>query len=207
PAYGYPDPYAQQPAYSAPPPPSYGAPNPYEEEDEAGDYEAPTPRSSGGSRSRKKSRKKGNAFIAVLPFGAGQYQNEHYGKGVFFSAAEAGALGYGLYIKFSVIPNAMKKFEADRLLEADLSDDEKATNEIARDEYTKKINSYFLYSMIGTGAVYLVGVIDALANLDSGPKRKRAAEWVPTSEKSKFGLALGPTVEGGVNLKLTLNLD
>ncbi|MFZ9521455.1 MAG: hypothetical protein ACO3A4_13355 [Silvanigrellaceae bacterium] len=207
PAYGYPDPYAQQPAYSAPPPPGYGAPNPYEEEDEAGDYEAPSSRSSGGSRSRKKSRKKGNAFIAVLPLGAGQFQNEHYGKGVFFAGAEATALGYGLYLKFSVIPNALKKFEADRLLEVDLSDDEKAVNEVPRDEYIKKINSYFQYSLIGAGAVYLVGVIDALANLDSGTKRKRAVDWVPTPEKSKYRLALGPTAEGGVNLKFTLNLD
>lgn len=207
PAYGYPDPYAQPPAYAAPPPPSYGAPNPYEEEDEAGDYEAPSSRSSGGSRSRKKSRKKGNAFIAVLPFGAGQFQNEHYGKAVFFAGAEAGALGYGLYLKFSVIPNALKKFEADRLLEVELSDDEKATNEIPRDEYLKKINSYFQYSLIGAGAVYLVGVIDALANLESGTKRKRAVEWVPTTEKSKFGLAFWPTAEGGVNLKFTLNID
>ncbi|MEY3902421.1 MAG: hypothetical protein RL189_1727, partial [Pseudomonadota bacterium] len=64
----------------------------------------------------------------------------------------------------------------------------------------------FQYMMIGAGAVYLVGVIDAFINLDSGTPRRRAAELSPQPEK-RYDIGVSPTFDGGVAMRFSLRLD
>lgn len=208
--YGYQDPYAQPPpAYAAPPTPGYGEPNPYEEEDEAGDSDRPAPRSAGFSKSRKTSRRKGNIVLALLPLGIGQFQNGDSVKGVIFLFGQGGALGFGLTYRLYNIPKDKKLFDTQREEEADLTPEEKETIEIQREEHIKKLTNYSNYALIGAGALYLIGVIDAIVNLDSGaPNKRRRSDYslsVPDEKKYKF--AIGPTPEGGVGIGVSMNLD
>lgn len=208
--YGYQDPYAQPPpAYSAPPTPGYGDPNPYEEEDEAGDSERPAPRSAGYSRSKKKSRKKGNVVVALLPLGIGQFQNGDTVKGVIFLLGQGGALGFGLTYRLYNIPKDKKLFDTQREEEVDLTPEEKETIEIQREEHIKKLTNYSNYALMGAGALYLIGVIDAIVNLDSGEptKRRRSDNSLPVPEEKKYKFAISPTPEGGVGLGISMKLE
>jgi hypothetical protein len=209
PSYSYPDPYSAPP-YPATPPaqPGYGAPNPYEEEDEAGDTYQESRFSETRKRSQKKSRKKGSAAIAVLPFGAGQFQNDHTLKGVLFMLAEGGAFGYGGFAYFK-IQDAEKKFKIYREDEVDLPQIEKDDREKPRQEYLTKMKNYMTYSLIAGGVIYAGGVIDALVYLDSGQSKRRSADLEKSTpnDSNKLNLALGPTFDGGVQLKFTLRMN
>ena len=155
PVYTQPDPYAQPPAYAAPPP-SYGAPNPYEEDEEAGDIDAPPSRSSGRSRGRKKSRPPGSAALAILPFGVGQFQNGDNGKGMLFLISEAGAIGTGVYFKMKAGTDEKKlATQRDEMINGDPAATQEELDQFDQETqvYLSKLNSYFTYSLIGAGAL------------------------------------------------------
>jgi len=218
PSYGYPqpDPYAA-PAYPAPalpPAGEYGAPNPYEEEDEAGDSAAPqySPRAEGGPYGsfKRRPRKKaaGSAGIALLPLGAGQFQNGDTLKGILFLAAEAGLVGYGAYVKFKLLPSAKAQFELDRKSELDnkAAQEDIDAKELERAIFIKKSDDIALYTFLGAGGVYLVGVIDAFINLDK-KKTSRRADLTQPQQERKFDIGLQPQLNGVVNLKVSWKLD
>ena len=146
--------------------------------------------------------------MALLPFGVGQFQNGESVKGFLFLAAEGGALGYGLYIRFKQIPDAEKQFVIDRETEitnkageADIT-----AAEASRAKYIKETGNIAMYCFIGTGVVYGIGVIDAFLNLDNGSSRRRA-DTTPASPPKNFKLAFIPTPQGGLNLNLSIMLE
>lgn len=216
PAYAYPqpDPYAA-PAYPTPPANAYGAPNPYEEEYEAGDGAVPAgggypPPSSGGYRSRRRDNGR-SAFLALLPLGVGQYQNGHKVKGTLFLLSELGLPAYGYFYYDNAIKAAQKVFEQEIADEKNpdyvaLPEEELQANQKRREDTLKKYANYQLYCYIGAGVLYVVGVIDAFAFINEAPSRSRAEiQTVPTERALTYRLL--PTPEGGVHLKLSLNLD
>jgi sRNA-binding protein len=209
--YGYPEPYAQpQPSYPAPQAPAYGAPDPYEEEDEAGDMVRGESRSSGSSRTRKRKKSGGNAALALMPFGIGQFQNNHNVKGILFLAAEGGALGFGLTYRLYNIPKDKKLFDAQRAEETDLSAEEKDAIEIQREAHIKKLTNYSNYALMAAGGLYVIGVIDAFIYLgsDSGTsKRRRNFNSLVMPPEPKYRVAMGTTSQGGIALGLKIRLD
>lgn len=216
PAYAYPqpDPYAA-PSYPNPPMDAYGAPNPYEEEYEAGDgsvpmgggYPAPA---NGGYRARKRNNGR-SAFLAVLPFGVGQYQNGHKVKGTIFLLSELGLPAFGYFYYDSAIKAAQKLFEQQIAEENDptyepLPKDELEANQKFREDTLKNYANYQKYCYYATGALYLIGVIDAFVYINDSPPRRRA-EIDFTRPDRAFSYNLLPTSNGGVHLKLSLNLE
>lgn len=207
--YGYPDPYSQVPAYT-PPPPAYGAPDPYEEEEEAGDVVRSDSRPARASKSRRRKDSGGSAFLALLPFGIGQFQNSHNIKGTIFLLAEGGALGFGLTYRLYNIPKDKKLFDSQRAEETELSETEKEDIELKREAHLKKLTDYSNYALIAAGGLYAIGVIDAFIYLGSGSgssKRKRSEYRLISPEEQKYKVALGTTAEGGIALGLRIRLD
>jgi hypothetical protein len=207
--YGYPDPYAQVPAYT-PPPPAYGAPDPYEEEEEAGDVVRSDSRPARTSKTRRRKDSGGSAFLALLPFGIGQFQNSQNIKGTIFLLAEGGALGFGLTYRLYNIPKDKKLFDLQRAEETDLSETEKEDIELKREAHLKKLTDYSNYALIAAGGLYAIGVIDAFIYLESGSgsgKRRRSEYRLISPEEQRYKVALGTTAEGGIALGLRIRLD
>jgi hypothetical protein len=214
PTYSYPspDPYGSA-AYPPPPSGQYGAPNPYEEEYEAADGAPPRSHSrtdSVRSSSRRRSSRGGNAALAILPFGIGQFQNGDIVKGGFFLISEGGALGYGLYLGIKVVSAAEKQFALDR--EAEQTDYKNKTltqpeidaKEAERDKYIKGQKSLATWCYVGAGALYVLGVLDAFVNLEK-PSDRRRAELTP--DNRTFSLGLQPFEEGGLGLKISMKIE
>lgn len=213
PAYSYPqpDPYAA-PAYPAPPMNAYGAPNPYEEEYEAGDGAPPqsgySSAAGGGYRPRVRDNGR-SAFLALLPFGIGQYQNGHKIKGTLFLLTEAGLPAFGYFYYDSVIKSAQKVFEESRAVEnapdSGYDQEEKDQLEAGRVATLKKYADYQLYTYYATGALYVLGVIDAFVFINEAPPRRRA-ELDNENPARALSYQLLPTLNGGVHLRFSLNL-
>ncbi|MEY2986952.1 MAG: hypothetical protein RJB13_473 [Pseudomonadota bacterium] len=212
-AYPQPDPYAAPP-YPPSPPNAYGAPNPYEEEYEAGDGSLPPgggyspPPAGGGNRARVRDNGR-NTLLALLPFGVGQYQNKHMIKGTLFLLTEVGVPAFGFFYYDSVIKSAQKVFEESRAIESDpnnnYSEADREKNEAERVAILKKYADYQLYTYYATGAIYLLGVIDAFVFINEAPPRQRANREITLPEKA-FSAQLVPTFNGGLHLSLSLNL-
>ena len=210
-AYPQPDPYAA-PAYPSPPMNAYGASNPYEEEYEAGDGSLPpgggySPPAGGGYRARARDNGR-SSFLALLPFGVGQYQNSHAIKGTLFLLAEIGVPAFGYFYYDSVIKSAQKVFEESRAIEAEseYTDQEKNDLEAGRVATLKKFADYQLYCYYATGAIYLLGVIDAFVFINDAPARRRAETENIQPEKA-YSYQFMPTFNGGLQVRLSLNLD
>lgn len=212
-AYPQPDPYAA-PAYPSPPMNAYGAPNPYEEEFEAGDGSLPPgggypPPAGGGYRRRARDNGR-SSFLALLPLGVGQFQNGHKIKGTLFLLTELGLPAFGYFYYDSVIKAAQKVFEESRAIENDPDNpypaDEIEVNEAKRVATLKKYADYQLYTYYATGAIYLLGVIDAFVFINESPPRRRAELERAPPEKS-YSYQLLPTIHGGMQVRLSLNLD
>lgn len=198
-------PVYQQPQYAPPQPyaPQGNSDGDYDDED-SDEPEAPKPNYASpsgagsphmsGSASRSSSRSKGgNGFVAVLPFGVGQFQNRQYGKGMLFALGEVGALGAGIY--FYVYANKL----TNELINSNL-DTSKAD---VLDYYTKqaafiKTQRTISYACLGgAGVIWVIGIVDALINLNSGHVSRRNADlekpWdvkVGVAKSSPFGLGV-----------------
>jgi len=135
----------------------------------------------------------GNYFVALLPFGAGQFQNRSIFNGIVFFAGEAGSLFY-YYSKSKSAKSAMdaiklledeKEANGEELTEDDKVFFEESQSYIAR---TKKQASYGLYAF---GALWIVGVIEAIVNdpianaAQKGPNRgQRPGRYGEVREQS-----------------------
>ena len=216
PSYSYPqpDPYAAPNYQPIPPTSEYGAPNPYEEEFEAGDssasydsYSKSQQGYSGPGGNRRRARNSRHPALAILPLGIGQFQNGDYTKGTLFLLGEGGLLGYGLFVKYKTIPDAVKKFDIDRQTEIDekVKAEDIDAKEIERVKYITDYNDLANYCLIGAGALYVVGVVDAYSNLNSKPSRQRADLERAEPEK-KYSFKIQPRLDGGMHLKFSLLL-
>jgi hypothetical protein len=144
----------------------------------------------------------------LLPLGVGQFQNEQSTKGIIFMLAQGGLLGYGLFVKLKVLPDAEKKFAIDRETEIEnkATQDDIDAAEVLRLKYLKDNTNIVNYCLIGAGAAYAIGVIDAFMNLDTPAPRSRA-ELTPTPAPKPFRFGLQPRLDGGVDVRFSLLLD
>jgi hypothetical protein len=178
PAYAPPG-YYQQPAptyYPPPPPPPPAQPayDPYAAPAYMPPAAAADPGAAGrsGRRSRKKSAGN-NLFVALLPFGAGQFQNHNYLLGLAFMAAEGGAL-FMWYSKNQAADKTVEETNAYVKENTDIPDADKPAFDTYVAERQKYVDqkrqeaSLFLYGFVG---LYAAGVIEAIIN-DNPPKAK-----------------------------------
>lgn len=225
PPYGYPAmPYQQQPVYPvAPYQPPYQAPysspampppattipsvDPAPGYDNSGSEEFlpptrtkkrknPSPsRRPSSSKKSSSSSQGGSLFIAILPFGAGQFQNGSFFLGSAFAAGEIGALAWW-YTNKQDADAAITEFESYK--QSGATDAEKA-------DYSKQVEAYVAekrqnqnIGLIGFGGLYVIGVGEAIINAPEPPKKKTRKSprysFTPTSvDRSHDVVAVKPT--------------
>lgn len=239
--YTPPAPVAAPAPVGAPPPPDYygGA----DEPDIGGD---PVANSIKRQRTSKKKPKKksgggssssgGNStLIALLPFGAGQFQNKNYILGLAFAAAEGGALF--LWYDSNNKANQVAA-EAQQVANADSSQfegGEEAQQQFiaTAQSYINKMNSQAKLGLMAFGALWAAGVAEAFINMPSPKstkksKRKRRlsldlqdrsmphyASYLPSSmeeaeAEANWGLNIvvdseNPQIQPGAGISLKLN--
>jgi hypothetical protein len=122
----------------------------------------------------RKSSSSPSIAVTLLPFGAGQFQNEHYFTGSFFALAEIGSL----YYFFSKGAAAAKiandtNSEIDRriAIEETLEGDAKTTSQAETDAFASsqedKVSASDSQSQLGIvafGSLWAIGIIEALIN-------------------------------------------
>jgi len=178
--YPYQQPVYQQPVYSPPPPP------------------APEPVAAAPAAPAKASpaKPKKNMFLAIMPFGVGQFQNKSYILGSFFLLAEAGALGYGV-MQYMAADKAVASTNATlkemQAAEETLTGDQLAAATVDRENYAAEAQSYVsslrTQGMIGAGAfggLWIAGAIEAVL---TDPPADKPKSKVKKSSKRNFRLS------------------
>lgn len=141
--------------------------------------EVPLPERSSRAQERR-SKGGGSTFLAVLPLGVGQFQNQHYIKGGLVVAGEVSALAWTLHNALRL--NEFLKEEEDAAANADPADD---FNPTEAEDYKEGLKNQQLLGLGLFAAVWTVGIIDALVFLDHG-------------EKTGARLDVRPAGDGGV---------
>ncbi len=195
------NPYAGAPP--PPYPPNTAQANPYRG---SSAYPPPYPGTGPGAPAARQARSK-STFLAVLPFGSGQFQNGDHVLGAVLAAAQVGAIGYGTYLLLEAT-NHEAAYKADlaanpeRYTEIDIAEN---------DEYvqTTKTNSQIAFLVFG--GIWAIGAVEALVSInshagvahnkltqpsssqqDTQKKNPSAFRWSPTAnlESKSLGLAL-----------------
>ncbi len=199
-----PAPYYQQP-YQAPPP-VYAAPAPAGATNPPDYYGGGAPDIGGDpvaqSIRRQKTSKKSKApskkaadssgsstLVALLPFGAGQFQNKNYILGLGFAAAE----GFAIYTYFSMTQKANQQLAVARQVAADETS-YTTEEEIAEQQqyvtdsqaYVNKLNSQAQLALIAFGGLWAVGVIEAFMSMPSPKPKKKSTR----PKRRRLGLQL-----------------
>lgn len=172
PAYYTPPPayYAPQPLVPPPPPPPAADPMTSYQDPAAGGVSAvpqvqpdPAAQDAPADSSVKGDR---NMFIALLPFGAGQFQNKSYLLGAAFLGAEAGALYY--YKTKSDLANATAD-SSNKFLQANCSSRPDPETDASCTKYLQDskgfvddANKTAQYALIGFGALWVLGALHAV---------------------------------------------
>ncbi len=146
-----------------PPPPPGGEAEPYYAPPPEGTAATPDP-AERAPASAKASDSKNNLLITLLPFGAGQFQNGSYLLGTAFLAGEV----YAIYSYLSIQPRVAKDTKDRNAFVNDkndkgeeFSDDDKSY--VAKADRSIKMNKQNIqYAQIGFGALWAVGVVQAL---------------------------------------------
>lgn len=195
----YQQPYPQPYGYGQPPMQSYGPPAPPAYDQYAasgynaqqlpppvtnsGPANAPPPSidpdSGDSSRDSGKPSQAGATFVKILPFGAGQFYNKSYLKGILFLGAEAGALWFW-YDNYNQGNIESKKAQQDidqlNSQKTDPSADTTAIDAaIAKRQddskkYLSQTDQNAMLSLICFGGFHVLGVIDAFV-FDDAPKK------------------------------------
>ena len=137
------------------------------------------------SRDKKQPKRKPSSgksvFLAILPFGAGQFQNGDVGLGLGFFVIDAG--GIGMYFWGST---SAKKYKATApiLCEETKNQEEQCVPKTSFDAYLKQ-QSYISYGGIGLFATgWLFGAILGVSGMDDKVKSK--ADLGATNPKTEF---------------------
>ncbi len=205
PGYGPPPGYyAPPPAYYAPPPqPVYVPPPPPPDPYGGGGYVDPNappvglaadpaaPVSNGAGAQGSSGN---NLFYTLLPFGAGQFQNESYILGTVFLGAEA----YALYFWYSKGQEATafatnaNKYLVENCSAADSDEETCESYRVASQKYTDETNAKAKMGLYGFLGLWVVGVAEAILNEPSsepkGGRKKKAGRYA--------GIQYSPTPEG-----------
>lgn len=169
--------------YQATPPPQAGYPGygynqPYEQP-----YTAPpVAMNEPGYNDRYEARAtdNNNYFIAVLPFGAGQFQNRNVAGGILFFAAEAGSLAFYLLQDKEakttedelILYKQQKEAEEEELSEEDLAYIKDTEDYIAK---TRQKSKYGIY---GFGLLWVAGAVEAIINDPVAKASKQRRRYV-----------------------------
>lgn len=185
-----PSPYGGSPygggGIASPPPPEYHAPS-----------QSPSYRKKSRRRRAASSGGPDNLFIALLPFGAGQYQNGDMLFGAFFTAAELGSL-----IIWNQSTTAADSAASDQKTIND-SDDypkDKAGTERKQEDINilqKFINEQRTQADIAIilfGALWAGGALEAILNAPV-PKRKKKRRRYGLLEAQEYKLAKGDNLD------------
>lgn len=176
----------QQPVYSAPQGQAYPSELPpaaeprsdtfeYEEEAKESPYFESAPKRS--SRKTKLRTPKRSAFLAVLPFGVGQYQNGQSVKGFFFMSLQAGFLGYGVFQQITA-SNYQKKIDQYKAENPNWEQETNPEDEKESKAYIARLKTYYLVGYSVAGAGWLLSIVDAFANINR-------PEEVPAGSRSR----------------------
>lgn len=223
PAYYPPPGYAQQPAYYPPPPPPpayypypYNYPPPAPPPAPYGHERTPEedlvytePYHDDSRRMRSSPSGGSNAFLALLPFGVGQFQNGSVLKGTFFLVAEAVALGTGFYF---IMQRSEYRNGADYAYAINPPASGKTANGTPYDksfadgviQYDQGLTTWMIVSFVGFGVIYAGGVIDSFVFMKKG-RSSRASLDVEhkIAEQPNFQVSPMAQTDGrmGLNLK------
>lgn len=187
PVYQQPVPaYPQAPVYqppapiyiapSPPPPPTYSPPISNPGPSSLGGLDLPAKDRKGSGKKKAAAKQKGSVLVALLPLGAGQFQNGQHLLGSLFAAAQAGGVGFYFYMNQQAddaAANASKKLqeldeEEKSIPDQQSRDDHRANMDTYADSSNKYVASlqqnaqYGLYSGIGA---YVLSASLALINL------------------------------------------
>lgn len=151
PAVAQPGPVGR-PVYAAPPQQAY-APPAY------GPYGAPQP-----------VVKRKSMFLALLPFGSGQYQNGSIGLGLVFTVVDLGALAM-----FAFYTNSAKTFDDNNIRCSELPPDRQTAcdggiPDAQFDEYKKGQEQLALISLAVFGVGWIAGATEAVLSMNSPPR-------------------------------------
>ena len=166
PQYAQPAPVYQQPApqpqYAPPPQQTYQQPSPQDFQTSSANNDEPSPRPRAKMKRNKGPKK--SALIAVLPGGAGQFQNGQTIKGVIFLAAEVG-MAYMAYDSYSKRTIFMKQYN-EYVVEAEATPANRNEQyESDAKKFQNDLSTKFTLYYVGAGAAYGVGVVDAFINM------------------------------------------
>jgi hypothetical protein len=143
-------------------------------------------------RSKKSSKKSDKSmFVALLPLGAGQFQNGDYILGSIVAAAQLGTAGYGYMLdqESSTRTTAINTYivEAQSASSDGTLTDEETTYVNNEKAAIEKIQTNRNYLLLGALATYVGGVTEAILSMDDKPKssrkrkRRRYVQQNPTS--------------------------
>jgi len=164
-----------------------------------------SPKKSTGRKRRKSSRKRKtssgyqepNILISLLPFGAGQFQNENNILGGAFMAAEAFAVYWYWQNKSDAdqaVADAETYFQRD-----DVTDEEKEQFESETATYVASKRSQQNMGLYGFLGLWAAGVGEAIYNAPTPPRKSRASrkkarrflsDYVPTEELTEPNLGI-----------------
>jgi hypothetical protein len=167
-------PYPQQPYPQQPYPQQGYAQQPYPQQvvPQAGQARRAPVRAarspkSGSARdrsSRSGSQSSKSTFLAVLPFGSGQFQNGDTALGVAFGLTQLGLVGYGTY-QLLQANQFESKYQDEVTKDPVLAADETYRRE--SEQYIADTKSYGQLMLLGFGAVWAISAVEALVSINS----------------------------------------
>jgi hypothetical protein len=108
-------------------------------------------------------RKSGkSAFVAVMPFGVGQFQNDSYTLGTASALLQAGALGWGIY-SYTLYSSAEASFQEESNRNSDKLEQSYVD---ATQTYLARWKLNAAFGFIGFGVIWIASGIEALASLN-----------------------------------------
>lgn len=154
-------------------------------------------------RVQKRSSDK-SAFLAVMPFGIGQFQNESYLLGTVSAILQVGALGWGVYsyALFTTTEEDFRRDSAATTLEQSYITEVKA--------YLDRWKTNSAIGFIGFGGVWALSGLEALISMNSSSRVSHHSNERPSLDAApEHRFAWAPMLypkQGGFGLQLRLEL-
>lgn len=161
------------------PPPSYGAQPPYPQQPDQA-YQPPAQSSYGPRYPQAKRRQKTSdksTFLAFMPFGIGQFQNDDYGLGTASALAQVASLGFGIF-EYTLVEAQQRTFEEWAAANQQNSSNESQAYIDETQAYLDQHRQLMAIGFIGFGAIWLASGIEALVSIND-QSRSYSSLWLP----------------------------